>query len=286
MAREHKLKHGRSSRMEAPRELPSRLNVLGSRIADTSLAALAGLVIRRAREGSRLTVAAVALHGVTVAYGDPRFRSRLETFDVLPPDGAPVAVAARWLHRGRSVERIPGPDLSAEVLRLAAASGQSVFFFGSTQATLDSVRVRLARAVPELEIAGTRPSRFRRTTAAEEEELQVEIRESGARILFVGLGCPRQEIWVYENAHALDMPILAVGAAFDFVAGTVRRAPMWMRRRGLEWAFRIGSEPKRLLGRYLQTGPRFAAACIRQRVTGLPEHLPLGPAEIGIERYG
>jgi len=250
------------------------------------MAEVAELVIRRAREGRRLTVAAMALHGITVAHGDPGYRSRLASFDVLTPDGAPVAVAARWLHPGRSVTRIPGPDLSAEVLRLAATSGLSVFFFGSTERTLQAVRSALASEVPELRIAGTRASRFRRATPAEEEELRLEIRESGTRILFVGLGCPRQEVWVHENAPALDMPMLAVGAAFDFIAGTVPRAPAWMRHRGLEWAFRIKSEPRRLLHRYVTSGPQFVAGCIRQRVRGTLHSALLAREEIGVERFG
>jgi exopolysaccharide biosynthesis WecB/TagA/CpsF family protein len=131
-----------------------------------------------------------------------------------------------------------------------------------------------------------RASRFRRATPTEEEQLRVEIRKSGAKILFVGLGCPRQEVWVYENAPALDMPMLAVGAAFDLIGGTVPRAPMWMRRRGLEWAFRIKSEPRRLLHRYLATGPRFVAACIRQRVKGTSAAALLTREAIGIERFG
>ena len=144
----------------------------------------------------------------------------------------------------------------------------------------------MAVEMPELEIAGLCPSRFRRTTPAEEQELQLKIRDSGARILFVGLGCPRQEVWVHENAPALDMPILAVGAAFDLLAGTVLRAPVWMRRSGLEWLFRIKSEPRRLLRRYVTTRPRFVAGCIRQKVSGPSTEASLRPEEIGIERFG
>ncbi len=286
MAGSYGVSSGPSTHFEASSEVPARVNVLGSLISCTSIADLADLIIRRATEGRRLTVAALALHGITIAYWDARYRSRLSSFDVLTPDGAPVAVAARWLHRGRRVERIPGPDLSAEVLRLAAASGQSVFLFGSTQRTLEQLRYALAREVPDLEIAGMRPSRFRRTTPAEEEELRQEIRDSGARILLVGLGCPRQEVWVHENAPALDVPVLAVGAALDFLAGTVPRAPEWMRRSGLEWAFRIRMEPRRLLFRYLATGPRFAIGCVRQMVVGPPSSDPLGPEQIGVERFG
>ncbi len=266
--------------------VPDRVNVLGALISDTSLEELSELVVRRGARGERLTVGALALHGVTVAHRDPAYRARLSELDVLTPDGAPVAWAARALHRRPRLERVPGPDLSARVLERAAESGVSVYFFGSTAETLDALRARLEVRLPDLVVAGTRPSRFRAATPEEEEALREDIEASGAGILFVGLGCPRQEVWVQENAPFLRMPILAVGAAFDFLAGTVPRAPSWLRRSGFEWVHRILSEPRRLLPRYLVTGPRFVRGCLAQAVSGPPGHRPVDPTHLIPERYG
>ena len=148
------------------------------------------------------------------------------------------------------------------------------------------MRKRLASDLPDLRIAGARPSMFRRTNQAEKEELQNEIINSGARILFVGLGCPRQEVWMHENAYALEMPIITVGAAFDFIAGSIPRAPQWMRKFGLEWLFRIRSERKRLLSRYLGTGPYFILGCLKQVLVGPPNQAAVKPEEIHFEHFG
>jgi len=271
---------------EAYSPLPEGRNVLGSVISDTSISDLGRLIISAAHAQRRLTVAALALHGVTLGYRRPVFRSRLSAFDILTPDGAPVALAARWLYRGKRIRRVPGPDLTTSVLKLAASSGLPVFFFGNTSKTLDLMRQRLASELPDLCIAGACPSMFRQTNQAEQEELRNEIINSGARILFVGLGCPRQEVWMYENAYALEMPIITVGAAFDFIGGTIPRAPQWMRQIGLEWLFRILSEPKRLLIRYLSTGPYFILGCLKQVVVGPPNQAPLKPEEIHVEHFG
>lgn len=266
--------------------VPESVNVLGVRVADTSLEEVARLVLTTAEEGRGLTVSPMALHGVTVAHRDPAFRARLSELDVITPDGAPVAAAARLFYPGRRVERIPGPDLSVRVLELAAERTVPVFFFGSTPETLDGLRTRLAERFSALPVVGTRPSRFRRADPGEEAEVREEIRASGARILFVGLGCPREEVWLQENAGELPMPILAVGGAFDVMAGRVPRAPHWLRRIGFEWAHRVVMEPRRLLPRYLTTGPRFVAGCVGQALSGAPDPRPLDPTTLRSERYG
>jgi exopolysaccharide biosynthesis WecB/TagA/CpsF family protein len=132
-----------------------------------------------------------------------------------------------------------------------------VYFYGSTPAVLDQLRRRLQQKFPTLNIAGLRSPPFRALTPSEEEEDLMAIESSGAGIVFVGLGCPRQERWAFNNRSRLNMPILCVGAAFDFHAGTLRQAPAWMQARGLEWAFRLLMEPRRLWRRYTQAVPLF-----------------------------
>jgi exopolysaccharide biosynthesis WecB/TagA/CpsF family protein len=164
----------------------------------------------------------------------------------------------------------------SDVCRLAAKEGLPVYFYGSKQETLVALGTRLVDAYPGLVIAGHKASRFRPVTEEEQLSDAEAILASGARIVFAGLGCPRQEIWTHAMRGHLSLPVLAVGAAFDFHAGTVRRAPEWMQKRGLEWFFRLLQEPRRLWRRYLLLNPAFLALVVLQ-ITGLkriPSHRP------------
>jgi exopolysaccharide biosynthesis WecB/TagA/CpsF family protein len=131
---------------------------------------------------------------------------------------------------------------------------------------LENLRDNLCRKFPQLRIAGTRPSQFRQLSENEAEQLAEEIRRSGAAITFVGLGCPRQEVWAYEFREWLAMPIIAVGAAFAFHAGMLRQAPPAWQKRGLEWLFRLIQEPKRLWRRYVLLNPLYLLMLLAQRL--------------------
>jgi exopolysaccharide biosynthesis WecB/TagA/CpsF family protein len=154
-------------------------------------------------------------------------------------------------------ERVRGPELTLRVIEAAAEEGLPVYFYGSTQDTLFRLMEELQRKFPKQQIAGAEPSKFRKLSQAEKHEVVERIRRSGARLVFVGLGCPRQEVWVYEYQDHLSMPILAVGAAFSFHAGDLNLAPTWMQVHGLEWLYRLVQEPRRLWKRYLLLGPAF-----------------------------
>lgn len=136
--------------------------------------------------------------------------------------------------------------------------------FGGTRELLDALQARLIELFPGLEIAGTEPSRFRRLTPAERDEISERIRASGAKITFVGLGCPRQEVWAYEFRQTLGMPLLAVGAAFNFHAGLLSQAPLVLQRWGFEWLFRLVREPQRLWRRYLLLNPTYLTLLLLQ----------------------
>jgi exopolysaccharide biosynthesis WecB/TagA/CpsF family protein len=139
----------------------------------------------------------------------------------------------------------------------AEAEGIPIFLYGSKAGILESLAKNLRLRFPRLIVAGSKPSAFRKLTEAEQTAMASEIRESGAGVVFAGLGCPRQEIWVYENAALIGLPLVAVGAAFDFHAGVLPQAPGWMQRSGLEWLFRLGQEPGRLWMRYLYLNPLY-----------------------------
>lgn len=214
-------------------------------------------VIAAARSRRPYAVSALAVHGVMTGALDPMHRRRLNGLDLVVPDGQPVRWALRWIHGAGLEDRVYGPNLTLRILEAAAKEGLSVYFYGSTEDVLAHLMRNLRRHLPDLRIAGYEPSRFRRLSAEEKEDVVRRIRQSGARIVFVGLGCPRQEVWAYEYRERLSVPLIAVGAAFAFHAGTLPQAPAWMQRLGLEWLFRLYQEPGRLWKRYVLLNPAF-----------------------------
>ncbi|MDQ3808758.1 MAG: WecB/TagA/CpsF family glycosyltransferase [Chloroflexota bacterium] len=247
-------------------QLPRRYPVAGVLASATTYADATEHIVRAARDRRSLLVAATSVHGVTVAARDAHFRQELNTFDLITPDGQPIRWGLNLLHGAGLTDRVYGPTLMLRVCQAAAREGLSVYFYGSTPAVLERLAQRLASRLPGLRIAGFRSPPFRPSTAAEEAADAAAIRESGAHIVFVGLGCPRQERWAYRQRRALAMPIVCVGAAFDFHAGTLRQAPAWMQRRGLEWAFRLAMEPRRLWRRYGQAVPLYLFLLSRQYI--------------------
>jgi N-acetylglucosaminyldiphosphoundecaprenol N-acetyl-beta-D-mannosaminyltransferase len=174
------------------------------------------------------------------------------------PDGVPLVWTLRALGV-RGAQRVYGPDLMVEVCRQAAAAGVSIALFGSSPATIARLKDRLSRMAPGLEIACAIAPPFRPTTAAEDAAHVEQLAASGAGIVFVGLGCPRQERWCDEHRGRIPAVLVGVGAAFDFHAGNVAQAPRVLQRAGLEWAFRLSVEPARLWRRYAHVVPRFLA---------------------------
>ena len=191
-------------------------------------------------------------------------RYRLNRFDLLVPDGQPVRWALNLLHGARLPERVYGPTLMLKLCHWAAEQGAPVFLFGGTNDLLTALSAQLRERFPQLQIAGARPSLFRRLSESERDRLVSEIRASGAALTFVGLGCPRQEVWVYESREALSMPLVAVGAAFAFHAGQLSQAPQYMQRRGLEWLYRLSREPRRLWKRYVLLNPLYVTLLLAQ----------------------
>ena len=213
-----------------------------------------------AKEG--FGVSALAVHGLIESYQDAKLKEMVNQIDWVVPDGQPVRWALNYFHRAGLKDRVYGPALTSAVLKAAAHEGIPVFFYGSTADTLNLLRAKLPSLFPGIKIAGMQQDRFREATDEEMQEDIQTIRNAGARIVFVGRGCPRQERWVATHKPYLNMPLLAVGAAFDFLAGNFPQAPSWMQRNGLEWLFRLIKEPRRLWKRYLFTNARFIAVFI------------------------
>jgi N-acetylglucosaminyldiphosphoundecaprenol N-acetyl-beta-D-mannosaminyltransferase len=232
-------------------------NILGVQVRAIDYEAAVQRVIAAAERHERLTVSALAVQGVMIGVLDPAHQFRLNYLDLVVPDGQPVRWALRLLHRVGLPDRVYGPTLMQRVCEVAAAGGLSVFFYGSRPPVLASVVDNLRARVPGLRLAGTEPSRFRRLSKREQGEITERIRSSGASIVFVGLGCPRQEVWVYELGHVIPLPLIAVGAAFDFHAGVLPQVPPLWQRAGLEWLFRLACEPRQLSRRYLFLNPAY-----------------------------
>lgn len=208
-------------------------------------------------------VAICNAHVVVTATGDPDYGAVINGADMATPDGAPVA----WMLRrtvAPSQRRISGPDLMWKLCAACAEQAVPVYLLGSTPPTLERLRASLQAAFPGLPICGMESPPFRPLTVAEDEELVERINGASPGIVFVGLGCPKQERWMAAHRGRVDAVMIGVGAAFDFHAGTVQRAPDWMQRHGLEWLHRLGSEPRRLWRRYLVTNTLFIAGALRQ----------------------
>ncbi len=250
---------------ERPTALVPRWNVLGIRMAALECAEATDVVIEAAAAGRPLTVSALAVHGVMTGVRDPVHQYRLNDLDLLLPDGQPIRWALGWLHGVRLQDRTRGTALMSSLCDRAASERLPVFLFGGTDALLASLGAKLTLTYPGLRIAGVRASRFRRVSGPERDAIRQAIRESGAALTFVGLGCPRQEVWLYEQRDALPMPLVAVGAAFDFLAGHLPQAPTFMQHHGLEWLHRLWREPTRLWRRYVVLNPWYLALLILQK---------------------
>lgn len=196
------------------------------------------------------------VHTTVIAYRDKAYRNVQNSGAMALPDGQPLSIVSR--KRGFSqARRVPGPDLMPAILELSQKTGYRHYFYGSTQATLEALRAVLLRRYPKLQIAGMYSPPFRELTKEEDEEIVRQINDSGADFVWVALGAPKQEWWMYEHRHRIRALMLGVGAAFDFTAGTTKRAPMWMQKLCMEWVFRILRDPKRMLPRYLSTNFSF-----------------------------
>ncbi len=196
------------------------------------------------------------VHMLIEAYKDEDFNQIVSQSDMSTPDGVPLRIAMRILY-GIPQERIAGMDAFPDLLKEAAQRKKSVFLYGSTQPVLDAIEERVSKELPDLHIAGMHSPPFRKLTEEEEQEIIHTINESGADLIFVALGCPKQERWAAAHQGKIKGCFLAVGAAFAVYAGLQDRAPKWMQDLSLEWFHRLIQEPRRLWKRYLVTNSLF-----------------------------
>lgn len=232
-------------------------NVLGILVNAVNYEAAVSKIIGAARARQPMSVSALAVHGVMTGVLDSTHRYRLNHIDLVLPDGQPVRWALNLLYNTELPDRVCGPNAMLEICESAAAEGLSIYLYGSKPCVLEALSQNLCQRFPKLIIAGMQPSKFRQTTTEEKHRIAQEIRDSGAAITFVGLGCPRQEVWAYEYRDELSMPLIAVGAAYDFHSGNLAKSPDFLGKLGLEWLFRLVMEPGRLWQRYVLLNPLY-----------------------------
>jgi N-acetylglucosaminyldiphosphoundecaprenol N-acetyl-beta-D-mannosaminyltransferase len=224
------------------------------------------IIIDKAIKRESFGVSALAVHGLMTSVNDKNLRSIINNIDMIVPDGQPIRWALNSFYKLGMKKRVYGPTLTLHVLRKANKHKLKVFLYGSTERTLELFQNFILNKYPLVQICGVHQDRFREATNAEDEEDINKINNSGAHIVLVGRGCPRQEFWVANHKNKVEAVMMAVGAAFDFHAGTVKQAPKWMQDRGLEWFFRLMQEPGRLWKRYLVTNTLFILTFFKHKI--------------------
>ena len=235
-----------------------RANILGVGVSAVTMARALKVIGEWIVAGDHQYVCVTGVHGVMESQNDPTLRDIHNCAGLVTPDGMPLV----WLSRVQGysfVERVYGPDLMLACCAQSSSNGYRHFFYGGAPGVPERLAGRLQERFPGLVVAGTWSPPFGEPTPAEERATIERINSANPDIVWVGLSTPKQERWMARNVGQLRASVLiGVGAAFDFHAGLKRQAPLWMQHSGLEWLFRLGTEPRRLWRRYLRNNPRFA----------------------------
>jgi len=245
--------------------LPATADVLGVPLALIDYEQTLDWIDAAVAAGHRGYLCVAATHTVMAAQEDPGLRQAVVSADFTVADGQPLVWALKALGHDVS-DRVYGPELMDRACARAAQSGQRFYLYGGrNQGALAQLARVLRLRHPGLQIVGGHVPPFRELTDAQEEAIAADIRRSGADVVWVGIGVPKQEKWMAQMRHRVGAPVfVGVGAAFDFHAGLIPQAPAWMQRVGLEWLFRLVQEPRRLWRRYLRYNPRFVVGFARQ----------------------
>lgn len=236
---------------------PEKVDVFGVGLSLTDYDDATSRIIEAGRARQSYAVSALATHGLMEAVHDASFREVVNDLDLVTPDGQPVRWAMNILHDAGLDDRVYGPELTWKVCGAAADAGIGIYLFGSTAETCNAFVEAVLDEWPHAVISDIQPDRFRDATPEEDAADVARIENSGAGVVLVGRGCPRQEKWVGAHKGSVNAAMMAVGAAFDYHAGQLKKPPAVMQRYGLEWLWRLGLEPKRLFKRYLVTNSQY-----------------------------
>jgi N-acetylglucosaminyldiphosphoundecaprenol N-acetyl-beta-D-mannosaminyltransferase len=247
--------------MQSPLEQDAKLpspdtTIVGMKVSSTDYAHASGAVQKWAQHGASKYVCVASVNNVMEAYDSAEFQRVMNQADLVTPDGIPVVWGLRLLGH-KDASRVYGPDLTPILLRMAAETGLPVGFYGGAPEVLKRLLEVVAKRFPAVHVAYSFSPPFRPLTPEEDEQVTDAINAAGVRILFIGLNTPKQDYWMAAHKGRVQAVMIGVGAAFDYLAGSKRQAPRWMMPLGLEWLFRLSTEPRRLWKRYLKHNPRY-----------------------------
>lgn len=242
-------------------------SILGVNIAVTNMNQVVNYIISNIEKLSGKYICVSNVHTTVMSYDDEKYKKIQNSAVLRLPDGGPLSSVQR--KRGhREAERVTGPDLMGRLFEKSASNNLKHFFYGSTIETLELLKSKLKEEYPDIKIVGSYSPPFRILTDEENKNIIKMINDSGADIIWVGLGAPKQEVWMFEHLNLVKGLMIGVGAGFDYYAGNIKRAPKWMQRSNLEWLYRLLQDPKRLFKRYLNTNLRFIKLVNKENKNG------------------
>lgn len=247
---------------------PGKRDLFGVSVSVTWYADAIERIITAGKARQAAIVDLMPVHSLVTAATDSAYRQKLNQFDMVCPDGQPVRWALNLFHKAGLTDRVYGPELMWRTCAAAEKAGVAIYLYGASPAVVQTLAEKIGQTFAGLKIAGVESPPFRPLTAEEDAAVVERINASGAGIVFLGTGCPRQEIFAFEHRPSIRAVQLCVGAAFDFHAGQKKMAPSWMQKRGLEWLFRLSQEPGRLWKRYLVTNTIFSLLFARRLLLG------------------
>jgi N-acetylglucosaminyldiphosphoundecaprenol N-acetyl-beta-D-mannosaminyltransferase len=242
---------------------PDKTNLFGVEITPTNYDEATQIIVEAAKQGHRGLVSCYSTHSLVETSRHRSFSRAANTFEMIAPDGQPIRWALNWLKKKQLTDRVYGPELTLRVCKKAAEGKIPIYLYGSSPQAIKALIKNLVNHFPGLVIAGAESPPYRSLTRKEELETIRRINASGARILFIGLGYPKQDIFALKHREQLNQVQICVGAAFDFHAKIKKTAPAWMQASGLEWFFRLSQEPSRLWKRYLVTNSLYLLMLIK-----------------------
>lgn len=242
---------------DSPFQWPEKRDLLGVGVTAVDYATIIALLFDAAHRQVPTIVEHLAVNNLIIGVRDPVFRDMLNRFDVVTMDGQGIRYALSLLHGVKTQDRVTARELMALICAQAAQEGDGIYLYGDEVDTVMRLEANLRARFPGIRIAGCEPSLFRPLTATEDAGLTARIKASGAAFVFVGLGCPLQEQFVYNHRYSIPAVQLCVGSAFKYLAGERAMAPRWMQRAGLEWTYRLTQDPGRLWKRYLYSNSVF-----------------------------
>lgn len=231
-------------------------NILGVNINVTNMKETVSYIEQNIENLKGNYICVSNVHTTVMAYEDENYKNIQNSGAMALPDGGPLSVVSR--RRGfKEAERVTGPDLMKEIFKISEDKGYTHYFYGSTQETLDELKIKLSEKYPKLKVVGMYSPPFRKLTNEEDVNIINQINNMNADFVWVGLGAPKQEVWMFNHRNKINSLMIGVGAGFDYHAEIIKRAPKWMQNYSLEWTYRLMQEPKRLLGRYITTNSKF-----------------------------